>query len=680
MPHKKIIAFLAPVTITAAEGESQEPAKFSVEAYTGDAMRLAGWDRPVVVDIEGIEFDDSITANLDHETKQRVGHVTSAAKHDGKVLLAGVASAASAARDEVVNSKDYPWQASIEADPLEITNVDKGKPLKANGREFTGPLYYVPKSNMYAFAFVTRGASRGTKATIAATAASTKENVMLKAEVKAWAETMYAGLMDLDDITPEQEAVIEANFKGQNKPKPTEKAKVVDIIAAARAEDERREGIANIVAQTIADNPQRDAEFIQRLETLADRAIEANWTIDKFDTEVLRATRPQAHTVSMRRQPSAVNGEMIQAAVCVAGGLKGVEEQFSDETLTASRKHFRDGIGLKQIICLAAQANGYRTDGFNVNLETLHAAFGRMPNGMPIRGEGFSTLSLPGLLSNTANKFLLEGWGGGEMTWADISDSVSVRDFKQISQYKLSGNLKYEKVGPGGEIKHGQITEGSYTNQAETYGKMFAITRTDIINDDLGALTTVPRELGFGGNESLNEVFWTLFLANDGGAFFHSSHSNLATGAFTLASLAAAEAVFMAQTKPNGTPLGRMPTTMLMPVGSYRAGLAAVMASTVVGTSGPTPDTNTFQGNYKVVRSAYLSNASFSGYSAAKWYLLAVQPGFSVIQTAFLNGQRAPTVETAAAEFDTLGIQMRAVHDFGVNWQEYRAGVQGSGA
>jgi len=100
----------------------------------------------------------------------------------------------------------------------------------------------------------------------------------------------------------------------------------------------------------------------------------------------------------------------------------------------------------------------------------------------------------------------------------------------------------------------------------------------------------------------------------------------------------------------------------------------------VVGSSGPTPNVNVFQGEYNVVRSAYLSNPTFSGYSAAKWYLLARRPGLAVIQAAFLNGQRAPAIESAAAEFSTLGIQMRGVHDFGVSMHEYRAGVQGSGA
>jgi hypothetical protein len=46
-----------------------------------------------------------------------------------------------------------------------------------------------------------------------------------------------------------------------------------------------------------------------------------------------------------------------------------------------------------------------------------------------------------------------------------------------------------------------------------------------------------------------------------------------------------------------------------------------------------------------------------------------------VIEIVFLNGNEQPTVETADADFNTLGIDMRGFHDFGVSKQEYRSGV-----
>ena len=105
---RPIIAMLAPVEIQAAEAaegeEPKGPPTFSVVAYTGGQMSIAGYDRPIVVDLSGMKFAKSIVANLDHIQSQRVGHVTSKSKENGTLTLAGIASAATSYRDEVINN------------------------------------------------------------------------------------------------------------------------------------------------------------------------------------------------------------------------------------------------------------------------------------------------------------------------------------------------------------------------------------------------------------------------------------------------------------------------------------------------------------------------------------------------------------------------------------------------
>jgi hypothetical protein len=100
-------------------------------------------------------------------------------------------------------------------------------------------------------------------------------------------------------------------------------------------------------------------------------------------------------------------------------------------------------------------------------------------------------------------------------------------DFKQMSTYRLTGANKFEKVAPGGEIKHGTLSELTYTNQVDTYGKMLGIDRRDIRNDDLGAFTGRLRRAGPRGRRQLNEVFWTEWL--DDATFFPTDKSNATT-------------------------------------------------------------------------------------------------------------------------------------------------------
>ena len=89
----ELITLLADVTIEAGSADGKSLPKFSVLAYTGGAMNVNRWSEPVVVDLAGLTEGKSIKANLDHESNQRVGHVTEV-HNDGKSLtLNGVVSA-----------------------------------------------------------------------------------------------------------------------------------------------------------------------------------------------------------------------------------------------------------------------------------------------------------------------------------------------------------------------------------------------------------------------------------------------------------------------------------------------------------------------------------------------------------------------------------------------------------
>jgi hypothetical protein len=184
----------------------------------------------------------------------------------------------------------------------------------------------------------------------------------------------------------------------------------------------------------------------------------------------------------------------------------------------------------------------------------------------------------------------------------------------------------------------------------------------------------------------LNEVFWTEWL-NDA-AFFpvDKSNNNYDDGAvdsvLSLAGLDNAETIFRKQTKPDGTPMGIMPSVLLVPAELTNTGLTLMGSQIlVVGTTPASgPNGNVFQGRYEVVSSVYLSSSAITGFSLTAWYLLADPNNVAAIEVAFLDGIEAPIVETSEFDFDRLGIAMRAIMDWGTRKQEYRAGVKLKGA
>jgi hypothetical protein len=632
--------------------------RFSMVAYTGGPMRVAGWRYPVVVDLAGLAIpSQSRPIRFGHDMQSGVGHSDAVRVEDGKLIAAGVVSRDTAAAKEIVVSarNGFPWQASIGAAVEEFDFVKENQKTIVNGREFMGPVNVVRKSTLGEISFVDLGADGQTSAQVAAAATHLlQEKTNMADTVETTSGTVTAQTTEAPATAP-QGAIppVQAADAG-----PT----VADIRAAALAETNRVAAVREVCAGRF---PQIEAQ-----------AIREGWDATRCELEVLRAGRPKAPAVQVRDNSNTVNGSLLEAACMVTAKLDGVENLFDEPTLEAAQRRFRGGIGLQELLLEAAWANGYTGRNFRDSRAVLRFAF------HPELEAGFSTVDIGGILSNVANKFLLEGFFSVERTWRNICAVRNVSDFKTVTSYRLIGKDQYEQVLPGGELKHGTLGNETYTNKADTYGLMLSIDRRDVINDDLGAITTVPRKLGRGSGTKINDVFWLTFLGNS--AFFTAGNKNYLTGADTALSidgLTKAEVAFMDQVDADGKPIGIMPAILLAPTALSAMGTQLYKSLEIRDTTASTkyPINNPHQGKFRAEVSRYLGNSHYTGNSAKAWYLLADPGDLPVIEVAFLNGQESPTIETAEADFSVLGIQMRGYHDFGVALQDPRGGVKAKG-
>lgn len=642
--YPEILAFdCRPDFIFAADGDAKKLPTFKITAYDGKPMLVNEWSYPVVIDYEGLIFAQQIPARRDHLPSQLVGHTESIEVKNNKLVCAGVFSVENEHAAEITSSakNNFPWQASVGVTPIEIEYIARGSSTTVNGMKVNGPADVVRKGRFKEISFVDLGASGGIKVAVAASA---KEGTIMDPENETQSNT-----------TPIQ-AAAPTTPPAAPAPQPINAADqaVSEIRARASAETQR---IADVTAAAGGN------------QILAAQAIRDGWSKDKTELEALRAARPASPAIHAGA-PAAFDANVLEAAICASAKLPDFEKRFTAPTLEAADKRYRGRVGLQEILLEAAHAGGWNGRSLKGDLRAgLQAAF--------------STLTLPGIFSNSANKFLLAGFNAVEQTWRKVSAVRPVSDFKQVTSYRLNGGFEYVEVGPGGELEHATTSESSYTNQAKTYGRMYAITRQDIINDDLGALTQVPQRIGRGAALKLNKVFWAEFLNN--ASFFSTGNSNYFEGAATnlqISSLTTALQKFRDQTDPDGAPLALAPAILLVPT-ALEVTAANLMNSTEVrDTTASTKygTTNPFAGMFDAAVSAYLSNSTLTGNSSTAWYLLANPADLAVIEVVFLNGVEEPTVETAEADFNTLGIQMRGFHDFGVSKQEPRAGVKSKGA
>jgi len=642
--YPQTMHFECPLTIEAAGDEKTVP-QFSMVAYTGGPMKIAGFTHPVVVDLEGLSIDrQNIPIRLDHNPKQGVGHTDRVVIENGQVMAEGLISRdTSWARDVIKSGKNgFPWQASIGADIIQAEFIPNGNQIQVNGRTFDGPLYVIRQSILKEISFVDNGADTNTSAQVAA---QSKEEKQMNDETKTTD-------LKAKEVTPEPAKTATCPCKAQT-PEKVEAAAAPDPVADMR--------------KSIADETKR----IQAIRTVCNgkhidieaKAIEEGWDVTKCELEVLRASRPKAPAV--HTQKTVHTPHIFEAVALMAAGIGNtrLEAIYDGPTLDAADK--LRGIGIQEFCeqVVGMQLPRFRRDASG----WLQAAF--------------STTSLPGILSNIANKMLLEGYNYIEDAWRQICKIASVNDFKEHSRYRMTGAFKFEQVGPDGELKHGKLDEMKYGQKADTHGIMFALTRQMIINDDMGAFTDIPRQIGMGAAEAIADAVWGLLLSNPN-SFFSAGNKNYLDGADTalsVDSLTAAEILFSGQTKPNGRPLGIGASILLVPTALKVAAqllMSSVLLNETTTANKGKPANNPHVGKFGVVSSAYLANASFAGASSKAWYLFADPNRLPALEVAFLNGVDRPTVEKTDADFNTLGIQFRGYIDFGVREQDFRGAIK----
>ena len=85
------------------------------------------------------------------------------------------------------------------------------------------------------------------------------------------------------------------------------------------------------------------------------------------------------------------------------------------------------------------------------------------------------------------------------------------------------------------------LAEGRESYRVETYGRVVAVTRQVLINDDLDAFTRIPAMYGNSIAQLESDAVWGIITSNpnmgDGVALFHANHANLLTGAGTALAL-----------------------------------------------------------------------------------------------------------------------------------------------
>jgi ATP-dependent protease ClpP protease subunit len=357
--------------------------------------------------------------------------------------------------------------------------------------------------------------------------------------------------------------------------------------------------------------------------------------------------------------------EAMAAAIMIRAGVA------DRETRAKHQGNPWRGHTLMDIARASLSRAGIRTDGLDR---------------MTIAGMAFTqgTSDFQILLENVLHKTLQNAYATAPDTWSRFCVTGSVSDFRPHKRYRVGSIGNLDTVTELGEFKTKTIPDGeSDTVAIGTRGNIINISRQTIINDDLGAFTSLAVGAGRAAKRTIEAAVYAMLAENsgngplleDGNPLFHASHNNLvASGAAPSVEQFDAMRVLMAAQKDVGGNdyLDLVPAIWLGPKGL--GGTARV-----VNDSEYDPDASNKLQRANKVRGLVRDIVDTARLTGTAYYMFADPMDAPVFEVAFLDGNSEPYLESQNG-FTVDGTAWKVRLDFGVAPRDYRGAVKNNGA
>ena len=284
-----------------------------------------------------------------------------------------------------------------------------------------------------------------------------------------------------------------------------------------------------------------------------------------------------------------------------------------------------------------------------------------------------TTSDFPNIFQNVLNKSLLARYELHMPTYRELSVERPFNDFRPHPQIRAGEFPTLQQVTETGELKYGSTADTGETLSVVPYGVIFSISRTMLVNDDLGA---IDQMLGSAGDAVLvfeNTTWFTMLLSGTSAngptlaqdslqVFNTATHLNLAaTGAApAIATIATARQALRQMKSIQGLYLNVPPRIIL--TGPFQETNADQIVTNITPTL--TTSVNPFSGRLRSVSDANITDNS--------WYLFGEPTRLPCFAHGFLRGATGPRVRTFEP-FGVQGIKVSLEHDFACGAIDFRS-------
>jgi phage head maturation protease len=529
--------------------------------------------------------------------------------------------------------------------------IEDGKTTEIDGRTFKGPLQVVTKWSIRELSAVPIGADQGAKARNEGTNIDKSEDTKMDEKLRSFLER--SGLEK--DATEEEAWAYMETLGKKEEPKPEPKAEEVDVDKIRRdAVGEDRKRISEI----------DDICTHYKCEDMARELIVSGKTVDEARKAVMDKLM-----------------ERIAEPPKYSGAEVGISDREKFRAAAEDGLLLRGGVAVDKPAIGAAELRGFTL--VELARECLkRSGRSHYGNTYEMVGRAMVTDDFPYLLANVANKSLFQGWEGANETWSIWCGTGSVPDFKTVYLPRVSEASDLEEIAEMEEYKYGKRTEAQETFSIATYGKLFAISRQAIINDDLSALTTIPQAHGEAAARKVGDLPYAVLTANAAMGdsvtlFYETTHANDAGSGYQVhpdvAAIAEGIRAMKAQKDLQGLKrLNIQPKYFIAPIAIegeaevfFRSERFTDESTVATDSSLAGTRVNPYAGSYFT----RVYDPRLDDDSEDAWYLAG--PKGKTVNVYFLNGVQSPYMETKQG-WSVDGVEYKVRIDAGAKAVDYR--------
>jgi len=714
---------------------SKDPPYWAV-AYSGGKLFVREFDYPVVLDLSTLPQKEVDVKNLlRHDAEKVVG--------SGKLSIKATHIEASGALDvdgfhknEIINAKreGRRWQVSIGADDFVPEFVPDGEKREINGRLQVGPFFHARGGTIPELSFVERGGDFENHVSLAAKHKDSKGEKMVKLDSTLVEFGKTLGIDDPTGLSDEAKGILQKAFdtperkkltaQGKEDPPGNDGGEIAKLRAeltasfddlktereAYKNDIKKTEEIRSLCASYGHPNIEVGEGENKRKMTLFAHAIDQGWDKDKTELKAMQLDlQKKEESKKDIRHPyagysmTAEANQYLSAAILMQSANADVEEigncfkaelggEAAEKVMNEAMSQRMRNVSVVDLCKISLKAIGREFHGMGHGEDFAAHVVQEHQRHHLTASAGFSYASVSNILESTMNKNLMMSFRRTQSTWQLICHTYTANDYKAQNFYRLTQGGGFLEVGANGQIAHAKVSDSKKTASVEDYGVMLVFTTKMIVNDDMGALSSLGQSLGAHAGRAIDEKVYEGLLTRTG-------LTTIASTPLSYGALIKIDEHFDSLVDSEKKPIDVNWDALV--VGNPYKRLASkfstqeAMSAIAQDSSAPADvkenamGTNEFAGRFQSVHSKWISPklASESGSKSdptntrgkklstpangnnTYFALSGPKSGseYQPVRVGFLGGQRTPQVTSGSLAFDVEGIAYKAKFGFGVD-------------